>query len=272
MSDIKKFENAIINNRYKIFEYINQGNFGLVFKAFDLLNKKIIAIKIIDKPLTTEQKIITQQEILINLILDHPNICKCFEVCIDDSFSKNIFMIFEYANSGSLQDIFKKYDLTENDIKKIAKDIFKALDYCHSKRICHKDLKPNNILVFIKNDESTYKLTDWGSITSSKFEDEKIQTNIFFSSPEAYTKINNCEFQDIWALGILLYYLFTSNSPFFSKNENEHMNNIKNYKYNDKNDDKIPKVALDFIKKMITLEPEKRLTYNEALNHEWFKI
>ncbi len=56
----KKFENAIINNRYKIFEYINQGNFGLVFKAFDLLNKKIITIKIIDKPLTTEQKIITQ--------------------------------------------------------------------------------------------------------------------------------------------------------------------------------------------------------------------
>lgn len=262
----------IKNNRYIVYKKTGEGSFSTVFLAFDKILSKACAIKMIEKPTKYSYRIMAANEMLSNVLLDHPNIVKCIEIFSDE---KNINFVFEATvnTPNNLNDAMTNYNknFSEEEIKNIFNDILNAISYCHSLRICHNDIKPNNVLIFTNESKTIYKLADWGLSTL-------IESNVFdegnhiFLAPEVLKEENGaCKSADIWSFGILIYFLFTRTTPFFSSSVEEYRENIKKYKYQDKYDNNVPSLYLNLIKKMIEYDPKKRISI-ETVKEEFRKI
>lgn len=251
---------------YILLERLGTGATAIVYKAQNIKNKSIVALKLIHKHLFQEpwfQERI-KNEIEINKILAHPNIVKLVDYNLEGD---QIFLAFEFVEGKSLSKIMQeKKKLQLNEALDIWMQILEALDYAHQKGVIHRDLKPDNIL--IKQDK-TVKITDFG--ISKKIDTTLNLTQDFvgtpwYMSPEQIKNQKVDNRSDIYSLGVIVYQMLTGKLP-FETSENiyavfkAHMfdnpvstNLIFDNSY-------IPPDIEKIIRKMVEKDPKKRYQY-----------
>eukprot|EP00826_Nyctotherus_ovalis_P019615 TRINITY_DN1606_c0_g1_i2.p1 TRINITY_DN1606_c0_g1~~TRINITY_DN1606_c0_g1_i2.p1 ORF type:complete len:240 (-),score=66.85 TRINITY_DN1606_c0_g1_i2:74-793(-) len=205
---IRKSEN--IKDIYEVTpKPLASGSYGAVHVCIHKLTKDKRAVKIIPKyKLNNLENFLTEIELL--RLVDHPQIIRMYEWFEDKS---NIYIVMDLCQGGELFDkISSVGHFTEQVAAKLFKDMMSAVNYCYDRKICHKDLKPENFMFHNKDDLSSVKLIDFG--LSQIFEDPKIGKikmkakvgTPYYIAPEVI-KGNYDEKCDIWSMGVILYVL-----------------------------------------------------------------
>ena len=255
---------------------LGKGSFGIVYLVKHRQLHKYFAMKIIKK--NTKSKI--DEETLMNEInilkrLDHPNILK-----INDFYSNKdeYYIITEYCQEGELFNEIRSYaPFTEPLVGYYMKQILKAVCYCHSMNVIHRDLKPENILIVkrAKNGCHPIKIIDFGTaviFTKNKRENMLIGSS-YYIAPEVLSR-NYTEKCDLWSCGVIMYILLTGRPPFGGSDDEKILSKVKKGKFDLV---KYPwsiisNEAKDLIKKLIEIDPNKRLSAEDALQHPWFEL
>ena len=247
---------------------IGHGAFGKVNLCLHIASGHLVAMKTFVKKdikyKETKEKLKNEVEVLSKL--HHPFINQ-----ILDSFETetHFFIVMEYVCGDLLSFIRKRNRLKESSAKIIFKQIIEGLKYIHKKKIIHRDIKLDNILIDLTN---TIKICDFG--VSRKIEKgtliyERCGTPAYIA-PEIYAKIGYEGFQcDIWSAGITLYYILSGTLPFRGSNIQELEKIITKGEYEKISD--VSSEANDIIKGMLKIDPKKRLTIDEILKHPWLK-
>ncbi|KAL5532449.1 DUN1 [Sanghuangporus sanghuang] len=204
--------------RFKKMELIGAGNFGDVYECYDREEKRIVALKTITHSI---EVLIERESMIMNVLKDlghHDNIIDFLEEYTNPSTDKTAF-VFEYAAGGSVYDrlkILKKF--TEVDARDVIEGTLRGLDFLHSRRIIHRDVKPANILLRYTGLPLWPKLADFGLSSLIPDTDGKVEFNddgtLAYSPPEAF-EFNKVGIKaDIWPIGVIMYQLFFGHHPF----------------------------------------------------------
>jgi len=254
---------------YKVGPQIGAGSFGTVRKCTHIKTGQIRAVKLLQKDSAMKAEIILKElEILRDL--DHPNIVKLYEYYED---SKRYYIVTEFCEGGELfAKIVEAGGMTEQKAAKIMKQILSAVAYCHSKKIVHRDLKPENVLLDKDESDATIKIIDFG--TAEIFDTEHKLTvksgTPFYIAPEVLKKSYDAKC-DVWSAGVLLYVLLCGYPPFSGKTDKDIMANVIKGKYTMIGEawELTSKEAKDLLKKMLTYDPDKRISAIDALKDPW---
>ena len=268
-----------LTEEYEPEGQLGLGGYGQVFLVRHKKMNLLRAMKVIPaKSKTSGEK--TEEEIELLRQLDHPNIVKLFEYFSDND---KYYLITEYCKGGDLFDLIKKKKkFSELSAAYIMFQIFRALIYCHNTHhLVHRDIKPENIVVFRKNNamEDLYdvKLIDFGiSKIFNKVEknnDNRIKGSLNYIAPEVLDGKYN-EKCDIWSCGVILYILVIGEYPFVGRNKTEILKKIKKGDYSFPNGfiEKSSSDIRDLIGKCLMVNPNERISANDALNHSFFNL
>jgi len=276
-------------NQYMLLERIGRGSSSTVRRCKDITTGDDFAMKILNKVNLkqqlsyerTEDDAIkrssayenVEKEIAIMTKLAHKNIVNLIEV-IDSE--KMVYLVLEYLPAGSIAESSATIDAIEDDdgvLRLYMRDMVSGLAYLHSQRICHSDIKPENILI---GTDGVLKLADFGlskflSWGQSRKVFNKKEGTPAFQAPECLNDSEDVKFSlvptDVWALGVTLYQLKYGKLPFFSNNEEELALKIRNAPV------EFPEVEdryfVDLIRGMLEKDPSKRITVKELCQHSW---
>jgi hypothetical protein len=262
-----------ISDYYIIKELIGKGKFGQVNLGINKKTNEKVAIKIIKKStLTTIQDLeLVKTEIDIMRISHHKNIVKLYDKFENEKY---IFIIMEYINGETLSSYLKKkhFCISEKKICEIMKQIGEGIYYLHSFGIVHRDIKPDNILI---NDKNEIKIIDFGF---SKIMGNNEKTNegfgtLDYAAPEILLRIPYGKEIDIWAMGILLFYILTGRSPFIGINEDDLAQQIilESVTFNDNEWGIRSNLVINLIENCLVKQPSLRIDIKGFLKHSWFK-
>ena len=261
---------------YKRLTFLGEGSYAAVYCVENKLTEVRRAMKIINKTSNyseaDEKEILNEIQILRTL--DHPNILKIFEFY---SSKESYSIITELCQGGELfNEIADNAPFDEKYSAYVMFQIFSAINYCHNMKIVHRDLKPENILI-VERDKNGYpriKIADFG--TSKIFEKGAVQRRLvgssYYIAPEVLKKHYD-EKCDIWSCGVIMYILLSGRPPFGGDNDKEIMDKVALGKYDLSTSpfDKLSNSGKDLIKKLLIMDPHKRISAQEALQHPWFK-
>ena len=253
---------------YKIGRCIGHGGFGKANLSLHILSGRIVAIKSMNKKKGIYSKRNILHEIkLMKKLRGHKNIVKLFEKFENKNYT---FIVMENIIGGNLlQTVKKMTKLTENQSKNIFKQLIETLKYIHSKNIVHRDIKPHNILLTLNNE---IKICDFGvgkEILKGTLVNETCGTPAYIAPELLYDKPFDPYKSDIWSCGVVLYFMLTGFVPFKGDNDNQLHNNIMKGIY--PIIDNISNECNDLIKNILEVNPNKRFSLNDILNHSWFK-
>uniref|UniRef100_A0A3B3HYQ6 MAP/microtubule affinity-regulating kinase 3 n=1 Tax=Oryzias latipes TaxID=8090 RepID=A0A3B3HYQ6_ORYLA len=251
---------------YRLLKTIGKGNFAKVKLAKHTLTGREVAIKIIDKTQlnpTSMQKLF--REVSVMKMLNHPNIVKLFEVIETE---KTLYLVMEYASGGEVFDYLVAHGrMKEKEARAKFRQIVSAVEYCHQKRIVHRDLKAENLLL---DADMNIKIADFGF--SNEFTlGSKLDTfcgSPPYAAPELFQgkKYDGPEV-DIWSLGVILYTLVSGSLPFDGQNLKELRERVLRGKY------RIPfYMSTDcenLLKKLLVLNPGKRGSMPQIMKDPW---
>ena len=261
---------------YKRVKFLGEGSYAAVYCVENKITGAKHAMKIIDKSsnCSDETDIEILNEITILRTLDHPNILKIFEFY---STKESYSIVTELCKGGELfQEIVDKGPFDEVYSAYVMFQILSAINYCHGMKIVHRDLKPENILIVErdKNGMPRIKIADFG--TSKMFEKGAVQRKLvgssYYIAPEVLKKHYD-EKCDIWSCGVIMYILLSGRPPFAGDNDREIMDKVAKGRYDLETSpfDSVSSSSKDLIKKLLVMDPKKRISAQEALNHPWFK-
>jgi calcium/calmodulin-dependent protein kinase I len=273
-SDI--FRSGNIKEVYSLGKDLGAGSFGVVKHAKKIDSSEQFAVKIINKKrLESEDLEALQTEIDLLSQIDHPNIVKLHEIYEDKEF---FYMIFELMQGGELfERIVDKDHYSEKEASEALNPIVDAIRYCHSMGIAHRDLKPENLLYATKESNSLIKITDFG-LAKVISEEDMMQTQCGTPSYVAPEVLQNDGrgydlSVDCWSIGVILYVMLCGFPPFYHEDETVLFELIKQgeYSFPTPHCDNISEAGKDLIKKLLVVEPSKRLKADEILDHPWMK-
>ena len=260
---------------YKFGRLIGKGAFGKVNLGLHILSGKIVAIKSFNKKKlkdeNSKKKIYNEINLMKNL--KHNSIVKILETIETQNY---ILIIMENVSGGDLLTYVKKRTkLNEKTSKFIYKQLITSLQYIHSKKIIHRDIKLDNILIDLNNN---IKLCDFGvgkiynnindiyNNINDKFTDQ-CGTPAYIAPEILLNKSYNGPPVDIWSSGVVLYAMLSGTVPFKSNNIKDLHNIIINGSY--KKIDFVSNDANNLIQKLLQVNPQKRISIQEILNHPW---
>jgi predicted ATPase/predicted Ser/Thr protein kinase len=204
---------ATLNERYRIEEELGKGGMGLVYRAYDEILKRDVAVKIMSKTrLGTEGRARMLREAQTVANLRHSNIVVVYDA---GKHEETPFIVMELVEGQTLSD--KKPGNLE-EIVQVAKQICKALDHAHQQGIVHRDLKPENVIV---EPDGNLKLMDFGlahSVATRMTSEGTIMGTVFYMAPEQVTGEELDGRVDLYALGVMLYEFITGVLPFEGEN------------------------------------------------------
>lgn len=237
----------------EIQEKIGDGQTSIVYKG--VYNNEIVAIKKLYK------KKYISQEINILQKLHHENIVNYIEH-IDDC------LILEYCNLGNLTDYSSNNFLTEKTTKYLFKQLFNGLKYLYNNHILHRDLKPDNILLHNSHSKVILKIADFNFAKSKIDLNHTTCGTPLYMAPEIIFTNNYTDKCDLWSCGIILYECVYNKHPFDPVHTiDQLLKKIKRpieYNYNVSNE------CIDLMKKLLQINPEKRINWENVFRHRWF--
>jgi tetratricopeptide (TPR) repeat protein len=201
--------NNVLANRYRLDAELGRGGMGVIYRAYDTLLDRAVAVKVLSSSgLGSQGRARLLREAQAAAKLNHPNIVSVFDAGEADG---EPFIVMELVEGESLHDR-RPADLDE--IVSLARQICAALDHAHSHNIVHRDLKPENVLI---TSDGTAKLTDFGlarSVSSRVTSEGTITGTVFYLAPELALGQPYDGRVDLYALGVMLYELTTGQLPF----------------------------------------------------------
>jgi len=260
-----------IENYYK-FERnrVGEGSYGSVYIGKHLASGKQHAVKCINK-LSTANTARLKRELLILKRLDHPSIVRIYGIY--EAFD-NIYIACEMCKGGEVFDqIVARGGFGEAETMLIMKQILSALAYIHARKIMHRDIKPENLLLK-SADDLRVTLIDWGFAVKydPKVKNSSIVGTPYYISPEVLAGKYAMEC-DVWSAGVLMYILLCASPPFNGANNEKILASVRaaQFSFNKSVWNNVSALAKNLISKMLTFDPEKRITASQALNHGWFR-
>jgi len=286
---------------YEVVRKIGRGKYSEVFEGINVVNYQKCVIKVL-KPVK-KKKIKREIKILQNLS-GGPNIVGLLDV-VRDSQSKTPSLIFEYVNNTDFRSLYPKF--ADIDVRYYIFELLKALDFCHSKGIMHRDVKPHNVM--IDHEKRKLRLIDWGL---AEFYHAGTEYNVrvasrYFKGPELLVDYQEYDYSlDMWSLGAMFASMIFRKEPFFHGNSNSDqlvkiakvLGTEDLFDYLDKYDieldaqyddilGRFPKKnwhsfvnadnqrfvsndAIDFLDNLLKYDHQERLTAKEAMGHAYF--
>lgn len=265
-----------ISTKYDPVKELGHGSYGKVYKVKNKLTGEFRACKQLSKSkIDNIPKFNLEIDILCKT--DHPNIIRLYEIYEDSCF---FYLIMEECVGGELfERIIKRINaqqmFSEKQAAVIFTELMSAICYCHSQHIIHRDLKPENILFLSEDETSPIKVIDFGlskKHTDGHNEKIRMKTKVgtaYYVSPEVL-KGNYNEKCDIWSAGVILYLLLSGEPPFNGPNDNAIYRSIikKKFTFPEMKWKDISVEAKDLISNMLC-DPDKRLTAQQVLQHDW---
>ncbi|XP_005866537.1 PREDICTED: calcium/calmodulin-dependent protein kinase type IV [Myotis brandtii] len=245
------------------------GATSIVYRCKQKGTQKPYALKVLKK--TVDKKIV-RTEIGVLLRLSHPNIIKLKEIFETPT---EISLVLELVTGGELFDrIVEKGYYSERDAADAVKQILEAVAYLHENGIVHRDLKPENLLYATPAPDAPLKIADFGL---SKIVDHQVLMKTVCGTPGycAPEILRGCAYGpevDMWSVGIITYILLCGFEPFYDERGDQFMfRRILNCEYYFISPwwDEVSLNAKDLVRKLIVLDPKKRLTTFQALQHPW---
>ncbi|KAJ3410458.1 hypothetical protein HDV05_003720 [Chytridiales sp. JEL 0842] len=266
---------------YVVGKTLGVGSTGRVKLAHHVDTNQKVAIKIIDKEAmlgTTDYSDIPadiraakihrkmEREIAIMKLIQHPSVMQLYDVYESD---ENLYLILEHVEGGELFDyIVSKGRLSEPEALTFFQQIIAGVEYCHRHLIVHRDLKPENLLL---DSKKNVKVADFG-LASLQISGKMLETSCgspHYASPEIIKGLKyDGAMSDIWSCGVILYALLAGNLPFDDENIRRLLAKVKEGIYFIP--DHISPLAKDLIRRMLTVDPKKRITMTEIIRHPWF--
>lgn len=206
-----------LDGRYEIKEIIGVGGMAVVYKAYDNIDDRIVAIKILkDEYLSNEEfKRRFKNESKAIAVLSHPNIVRVYNVSFGDRIQ---YIVMEYVDGITLKEYIEQQGaINWKEAVHFMGQILAALQHAHDKGIVHQDIKPQNILLL---QDGTIKVTDFGiarfSRADSNTTSEKAIGSVHYISPEQARGEVTDEKADIYSVGVVMYEMLTGQLPFQS--------------------------------------------------------
>ena len=259
--------------KYRKIRLLGKGGFARCYELLDEEKHQSYAGKIIKKSSLiksrTKQRLIS--EIKIHRSLNHENIVKFYHYFED---SQNVYILLELCYNQTLHQLFKRRKkLTELEAQYYIFYIIKALQYLHSLKIIHRDLKLANIFI---TENMQIKLGDFGLATQLEFDGERKRTlcgTPNYIAPEILDGKKGHSIEvDIWSIGIILYILLIGKPPFETNSAKETYKRIRLKNYSFPQGEKISEPAKELIQNILVLEPHKRPSLEEILKSDFMTM
>lgn len=214
-----KYIGKKLDGRYEITELIGVGGMAEVYKGVDVIDNKPVAIKILKKEYAENEEFLRRfrNESKAIAVLSHPNIVKIYDVGFSDKLQ---YIVMEYIDGITLKEYIEEEKvLTWKDTVHFVIQILRALQHAHDKGIVHRDIKPQNIMMF---SDGTIKVMDFG-IAKFAREDGKTATDqaigsVHYISPEQASGAVTDAKSDIYSVGAMMYEMLSGRKPFDSDN------------------------------------------------------
>lgn len=208
-----------LDGRYEITELIGVGGMAEVYKGVDVIDNKTVAIKILKKEYAENEEFLRRfrNESKAIAVLSHPNIVKIYDVGFSDKIQ---YIVMEYIDGITLKEyIEEEKTLTWKDTVHFVIQILRALQHAHDKGIVHRDIKPQNIMMFT---DGTIKVMDFGIAKFAREEgktatDQAIGSVHYISPEQASGNVTDAK-SDIYSVGAMMYEMLTGQKPFDSDN------------------------------------------------------
>ncbi len=210
-----KFVGKRLDGRYEIREIIGVGGMAVVYKAYDCIEDRIVAVKILKEEFISNEEFISRfkNESKAIAVLNHPNIVKVYDVSFGDLIQ---YIVMEYVDGVTLKEYINKQEsLRWKDAVYLTIQVLRALQHAHDKGIVHRDVKPQNIMLLA---DGTIKVTDFGIARFARSEHktmtDKAIGSVHYISPEQAKGELTDEKADIYSVGVMLYEMLTGKLPF----------------------------------------------------------
>ncbi|XGW28425.1 hypothetical protein V3C99_008306 [Haemonchus contortus] len=261
------------SDNYDVKEELGKGAFSVVRRCVHKATAAEYAAKIINtKKLSARDFQKLEREARICRKLQHPNIVRLHDSIQEESFH---YLVFDLVTGGELfEDIVAREFYSEADASHCIQQILESIAYCHQNCIVHRDLKPENLLLASKAKGAAVKLADFGLAIEVGQDTEAwfgFAGTPGYLSPEVLKKDPYGKPVDIWACGVILYILLVGYPPFWDEDQHRLYAQIKAgaYDYPSPEWDTVTPEAKSLIDSMLTVNPKKRITADQALKVPW---
>lgn len=210
-----KFVGKRLDGRYEIHEILGVGGMAVVYKAYDNLENKTVAVKILKEKYAKNEEFLRRfkNESKAISLLSHQNIVKIYDVSFGDIIQ---YIVMEYIDGITLKEYIEREGcLSWKDAVHFTLQILRGLQHAHDRGIVHRDVKPQNIMVLPDN---TIKVTDFGIARFARSEQKTITDkaigSVHYISPEQARGEVTDEKADIYSVGVMMYEMLTGQLPF----------------------------------------------------------
>uniref|UniRef100_A0A8K9UZJ6 calcium/calmodulin-dependent protein kinase n=1 Tax=Oncorhynchus mykiss TaxID=8022 RepID=A0A8K9UZJ6_ONCMY len=250
-----------------------RGAFSVVRRCVKKSSGQEFAAKIINtKKLSARDHQKLEREARICRLLKHSNIVRLHDSISEEGFH---YLVFDLVTGGELfEDIVAREYYSEADASQCINQILESVQHIHQHDIVHRDLKPENLLLASKMKGAAVKLADFGLAIEVQGDQQAwfgFAGTPGYLSPEVLRKDAYGKPVDIWACGVILYILLVGYPPFWDEDQHKLYQQIKAgaYDFPSPEWDTVTPEAKNLINQMLTINPSKRITADQALKHPW---
>lgn len=274
-------------NQYKLIDSIGQGSYGLVKLAYNELDDKHYAMKILSKKKLMKKagcfgrmnarrkganpldKI--YREIALLKKLDHPNVVKLVEV-LEDPDEDHLYLVFELLERGEVMQVPGDPPMAESKARSYFRDILLGLEYLHFQRIVHRDIKPSNLLI---DANGHVKIADLGVCNEFDGSDDLLSSSAgtpAFTAPEVLdpsTTTYSGKALDVWALGCTLFAFVYGRLPYHADSVLAVHEQIRTQPVQWPVEPETSPQLIHLLHRLLDKNPDTRITLPAVKQHDW---
>nr|AWV50517.1 testis-specific serine/threonine-protein kinase 1 [Haliotis discus hannai]QHR80096.1 TSSK1-like protein [Haliotis discus hannai] len=265
-------EEAELKKRgYCLGTTLGEGSYAKVKSAFSEKLRKRVAVKIINRkraPKDFREKFLPR-ELQVLKVVDHHNVIALFEIL---EIHHKLYIVMEHAGHGDLLEYIKlRGAQSEDQARKMFKQMMDGIDYLHKNHIAHRDLKCENLLL---DSENTLKVSDFGF---ARFYDNGVTSKTFcgsaaYAAPEVLQGIPyHVPLHDIWAMGIILYIMICASMPYDDSNLKRMVRDQTEKKVSFSKSKKISVDCKDLVHRILEVNVKKRASIAMMSEHPWIR-